>query len=382
MSAEIPLVAVSLTWREASTTVRARAATPLEDALYDGLRAHGVEGLVELHTCARSLWLAAAQNGAWVGSLLQSSVAARAGGDVLPVVSEGVDAARHALRVAVGLDSYVQGESDIGGQFLGAFDAARAAGHSAVALNLLQQSAARLLTEGREQGFVRPNRGLGALSVSALIERGVSLAQPVAVLGAGSIGGRVVGALRRAGAAEPIVYNRTPRPDTRPLDAVAKGGHTAAVVCTAGPERWFAPPPGLAVVIDLGLPAQVAPGPNVLGLDAILAGDPRRLPEDRVRAAEDAVEREIGGLCARLRAAHWQRGLAGAAVLRDQFLDQELDAWLAEAITALPEEQRRRVRQAARGALRQYSHRMLTWIKQELDPAHDPLPGRRPEENQ
>lgn len=366
MSAEAPLVAVSLTWREASSTVRARAALPLGDTLYAGLRAHGVEGLVEVHTCARSLWLAAAQHGAWVGSLLQSHVAARAGGEVLPVVYEGVDAARHALRVAVGLDSYVQGESDIGGQFLAAFDDARAAGHSAVALNLLHQSAARLLAEGREQGFVRPNRGLGALSVSALMERGVDLAVPVGVVGAGSIGGRVVGALRRAGAATPIVYNRTPRPDTRPLDTIAAGGHHALVVCTAGPARWFTPPPSAAWTIDLGLPAQVADGPGVLGLDAILAGDPQRLPEERVRTAEDAVEREIGGLLARVRAAHWQRGLAGAANLRDQFLDQELETWLAEAIGALPEEHQRKVREAARGALRQYSHRMITWIKQEL----------------
>ena len=382
MSVDVPLVAVSLTWREASSTLRARAATPVDGALYEGLRAHGVEGLVELHTCARSLWVAAAPQGAWVGALLQSSIASRVGGEVLPAVLDGVDAARHALRVAVGLDSYVQGESDIGGQLLGAFDEARAAAHSAVGLNLLQQSAARLLHEGRENGFVRPNRGLGALSVSALLDRGVDLSVPVAVIGAGSIGNRVLGALDRAGAARPVVYNRTPRGDTRPLDAVAAGRHAAAVVCTAGPAGWFRPPAGMGCVIDLGMPAQVARGPGVVDLDTLLAGDPRRLPEERVRAAEDAVEREIGALCARLRAAQWRRGLAGAASLRDRFLDEELDAHLAEALGALSEPHQRRVREAARGALRQYSHRMLTWIKQELDPvAHDPTHGPRAEEN-
>ncbi len=367
MSADVaPLVAVSLTWREASSGMRARANAPIEAALYEGLRAHGVEGVVEVHTCARSLWLCATPQAPWVGALLQSSVAARTGGAVLPVVYEGVEAARHALRVAVGLDSYVQGESDIGGQFLAAFDAARTAGHGAVTLNLLQQSAARLLTEGRELGFVRPNRGLGQLAVSALLERGVDLGVPVAVLGAGAIGGRVVASLRRAGAASPVVYNRTPRADTLPLDAVGAGGHVAAVVCTAGPARWFTPDPALSLVVDLGLPAQVVEGPAVVGLDALLAGDPRRLPDERLRAAEDAVEREIGGLLARVRTVHWQRGLAGASVLRDQFLDNELDLHFAEVLAGLSEDQQRKMRTAARGALRQYSHRMLTWIKQEL----------------
>jgi len=366
MSSDAPLVAVSLTWREASSAARARASDPVGASLFEALRAHGVEGLVELHTCARSLWLAATPQAPWVGALLQSSVAGRTGGEAVPVVFEGTAAARHALRVAVGLDSYVQGESDIGGQFLAAFDGARAAGHSAVALNLLHQSAARLLAEGRDAGFVRPNRGLGQLAVSALLERGVDLSVPVAILGAGAIGARVGASLRRAGAAPPVVYNRTPRADTRPLDTVGEGGHVAAVVCTAAPGRWFEPGPELATVIDLGQPAQVVAGSAVLDLDTLLAGDPMRLPDERLRAAEDAVEREIGGLLARVRTIHWHRSLGGASNLRDQFLDHELDVFLAEALGALSEDQQRKVRHAARGAVRHYSHRMLTWIKHEL----------------
>jgi glutamyl-tRNA reductase len=370
MSAEeAPLVAVWLTWREAPSALRARLGAPLDTAQVASLRAQGVEGVVEVHTCARSLWVAAARDGEWAGALLQSLVAARADGAVLPMVMCGLDAARYVLRVAVGLDSYVQGEADIGGQVLAAFDAAREGGRSAGALNLLQQAAARLVAEGRDQGFIRPNRGLGALAVSALVSRGVDLSVPVAVVGAGAIGARVVGALGRAGAAPPVYYNRTPRPDTRPLDAVGKGRHRAAVVCTAGPERWFQPPRGLDWVIDLGMPAQVRAAPNVVELDVLLAGDPQRLPDDRVRAAELAVEREIGGLCARVRAARWQRGLQGAVALRDAFVGEELDRCLAEALDDLPEEQRRRVRAAAEAALRRYNHRMLTWIKRELDPA-------------
>jgi hypothetical protein len=371
---QAPLVAVTLTWREAPSALRTRATGPLSPGVRDGLRAQGVEGLVELHTCARSLWIAAAPHAPWVGALVQSSIATRLGGEVLPIVYTGIDAFRHVLRVAVGLESYVQGEADIGTQFIAAFDEARAAGQSSAVLNLLQQAAARLLSEGRDQGFVRPNRGLGQLSVAALVEGGVDLRRPVAVIGAGAIGARVVASLHRAGAVEPVVYNRTPRDDTRPLDAVVTGGHVAAVVCTAGPARWFRPPPGLATVVDLGLPPQVEDGPGVLALDALLAGDPLRLAPDRLRAGEDAVEREIGALLARVRTAERRRGLAGLCALRDQFLDTDLEAHLAEVLDALPEEHQRRVKIAARGALRQYSHRMLTWVREEMAVIEPPEP--------
>jgi hypothetical protein len=143
--------------------------------------------------------------------------------------------------------------------------------------------------------------------------------------------------------------------------------HDAAIVCTAGPARWLKLP-HIPLIIDLGLPTQVADQPGLIGLDELLAGDPLKLPASLVRAAEDAVEREIGGLCARIRTAAWQRGLGGAHALRDRFLEDELDGLLAPAMADLSVDQQRKVREATRGALRQYNHRVLTWIKQDLDP--------------
>lgn len=358
-----PLAAVSLTFRDAPTAVRVKASVPLEAALVEGLRAHGVTGIVEMHTCARSLWIASAANAAWIGALLQSSIAARLGGDVLPHVHVGEAAFRHALRVSVGLDSYVQGEADVGAQFAGAFAWAREEGRTDGVLNLLAQSAARIAAEGRERGFIRPNKGLGALAVHALKHRGADLARPVGVVGAGAIGERVVASLRRAGWVEPVVYNRTPRPGTQPLQAIADH-HEALVLCTAGPARWFVPQPTHRHVIDLGLPPQC--GGDAVGLDELLAGDELRLPTEKIALAEVAVERELGALLARIRTSHWQRGLAGMRALRDQFLEQDLEGLLGEAVAGLSEEHQKRVMSAARGAFRQYSHRMLTWVKDEM----------------
>lgn len=363
-----PLVALSLTFRDAPSAVRVRASSEIEASLVESLRSHGVTGLVELHTCARSLWLASTQNAAWVGALLQSNIGARLGGQVLPRVYAGEDAFRHALRVAVGLESYVQGEADVGAQFAAAFAHARDEERTDGVLNLIQQSSARLLAEGRATGFIRPNRGLGQLAVAELLRRGADLSRPVGVVGWGAIGERVIASLRRAGWVEPVIYNRSPRPGARSLDAI--GDHEALVLCTAGPAGWFQPRASHLHVVDLGQPPQCG-GPCV-GLDDLLSGDELRLSAERLIFAEEAIERELPPLLARIRSSHRQRGLAGAAVLRDQFLEHDLEALLGEAVAGLAEDQQRRVLQAARGAVRQYSHRMINWFKDEIIVGDDP----------
>jgi glutamyl-tRNA reductase len=355
-----PLVALSVTFRDAPTAVRSRANLPFSDDVLGGLKAHGVAGLVEIHTCARSLWVASAENTEWAGALLESNIATRLGG-VRPRVLTDAAAFQHVLAVAIGLDSFVQGESDIGGQVSEAFQLAREAGRTDVTLNLLEQSIARLLAEGRIAGFIRPGRGLGHLAVATLIRLGADRTKPVGVVGAGAIGERVVASLARAEWAPPEVYNRTVREGVRPLSEI--GEHDAIVVCTAGPARWLRLPPA-RFVIDLGAPPQVD-GPAI-DLDELLSGEELRLSPERLHAAQRAVHRELATLLARVRSSARRRGLAGVVALRDRFLEEELDALLGDAVSELPEEQRRRVREAARGALRQYSHRMLSWMKDEM----------------
>lgn len=371
MSLDPPLALVSLTWREAPGAVRARAVEPVDDELRRSLRRQGVRGLIEIHTCARSTWVLSAETPAWAGALWQARVRRQAG--VVPSVVDGEAAFSQLLRIAVGLDSYVQGEADIGGQVMRAFDQAREAGTSDVVLNQCGQSVAHLVAEGRDRGFVRPNRGVGRLSVEALDRLGVGRARPVGVVGLGDIGRRVMASLRRV-AWEGVGYNRSPKPGALPLTALAQGEHEALVVCTAGPPGHLQVPDGVRVVVDIGLPAQVAPRPGVriIGLDELLRGDVLALPSERLQRAEEAVAREAAILLQRVRTIQLRRGLSGMTELRDSFLADTLEAAMEEALVGLDEEARRRVLRASAGAIRRYNHRVLGWLKQELAGLEEP----------
>jgi glutamyl-tRNA reductase len=353
---------LTLTWREATTTVRQRAATALDDAAWTALVGQGVEGLVPLATCARSMWFLTAEHAPWAAALVQSALAARTGADHLPTIRVGDEALRHALRVAAGLDSYAEGEADIGTQFAAAFAEARRAGRSCRTLNLLAQAAARVVTAGRASGFVRPTRGLAPLAVEALRKAGVSREESVAVAGTGAIGARVVEALRRDGHGPLARYNRTPGPGVSPLAEL--GSERAVVLCTAAPGAWFDVPDG-ALVVDLGSPRQ-SRGPAV-DLDALLSGAGLRLSADKRAIAEAVVEAEGAALEARLAGLQRQRALQGLRTLRDDFLATEVDALFVAPTADLGAEQRRRVLTAARAAIRAYNHQVVAWLRERED---------------
>jgi glutamyl-tRNA reductase len=122
------------------------------------------------------------------------------------------EAVRHVYRVAAGLDSMVVGEAQILGQLRDAY--ALAAEHDAVGRTgheLMQQA----LRVGRQ---VRAETGINTAGhdmVTAalhlgLAQAGISIEGASAlVVGAGAMGGLALATLRRAGAAELIVANRT-----------------------------------------------------------------------------------------------------------------------------------------------------------------------------
>lgn len=353
----LALGVVSLTWREAPTRTRAAVMEAVGSSLWDGLARQGATGLVEVHTCARSMWITSGAPAEWLASLVAAHVRGRVG--VSPGVSTGLDGLQVLFRVSVGLDSHVQGEADIGRQVSAAFAAARRRRETDPVLHGVEHGLARLAAAGHRLGFLRPNRGLGHLAVAALEERGVDRDRPVGVVGAGAIGRRVVASLHRAGWAPPVVYNRTAGGEVLPLDAV--GAHEALVVCTAGPPRWFRPSEAHRWVVDLGFPPQVD-GPSV-GLDRLLEGAGLALPPaDRARA-EAAVEREVERVVDGLRHLALRRGLAQANLLRDRFLEESLEGVLSDGLRGLDGEQRRRVVRAAEAAIRRYNHQLLTWLR-------------------
>lgn len=377
MFADSPgLAALSVTFRDAPSATRACLSEPVDPDVFRRLCDQGVSGLVEVHTCARSMWVVSARHAAWAGGLLQTLVAQRLRAAdprsrVFPTLRTQDDALRHVLSVAVGLDSFVQGEADIGGQTGDAFASAHELDRTDPVLNLVWQAVGRLLSEGREHGFIRPNRGLGALAVDVLRRAGADPARPVAVVGSGAIGQRVMGALERANWPRTL-YNRTPGPGR--LSLAALGGpegvvHEAIVVCTAGPSGWFLPPASARIVVDLGLPAQVT-GAS-LGLDVLLdgttgSGEGLRLPPEIRARAELAVEREIAAVTSRVRAQRWARGLERLNRERDQFVRDRLESVLGDGLAELSPELRRRVLAQGRFAVRQLTHTLIEALKEEL----------------
>ena len=340
---------VTTTWRDAPASARARAHGLFGDR--SALGRIGADGLVVLHTCARSTWWASAKEAEWVGALVATQVERSVG--VAPVVRTGEDALRHVLEVAIGLDSFVQGEADIGRQV-----------HEALTLeedrrdrtlNLLAQSIEQLRARGRSEGFVRANTGVGALAVEELAVRLRATTAVVGVVGMGEIGGRVVAALRRGGWPEPVAYNRTRRDGARLLSELEP--HDVWILCTAGPTGWFVPPGAPKVVIDLGVPAQAGALPADtarVGVDELVSGPARSLSPVAFALASGAVDETLTALVARLRAP--QNRLGRVRDVRDRFL-AELDGHLP--MEGLTPEQQVAIRKATRAALRTYTHQII-----------------------
>ena len=99
----------------------------------------------------------------------------------------GREAMQGTLQVAIGLDSHMQGEADIGRQVSHAFSKSHADGQADGVLHLLQQSVHRLLGRGRKLGFIRPNRGLGLLAVQTLQRLELPMTTQVGVVGTGAM---------------------------------------------------------------------------------------------------------------------------------------------------------------------------------------------------
>lgn len=358
------LALVGLTWREAPTSVRAAAAAPLTDELWAGLRAQGAHGLLEVHTCARSLWMVEADDAAWTGALLQSLVESRlqhTGSTACPSLWLGDDAVRALLGITIGLDSFVEGEADVGTQVHEGFAATAASGRGSPEIASLARVTSRLAAEARRNGVVRRGRGMGQLAVDNLVPLGVGPGQVVGVVGAGRIGTQVRGSVARAGMV-PVVFNRTPRPDVLGLDAIATTPVRALIVCTSAPAAWFVPPPGVPVV-DLGRPAQVV-GPT-LSLDTILSGPGLRLDGEVRGQALALLERGMAEWASQEQAHAARARLARVQALRDQFVQEEIEVVIGGAVADLDPATRRRVLAAARHAVRRYSHAVIGALKEE-----------------
>jgi glutamyl-tRNA reductase len=393
----VPLAVVGCDFRVASTQWRNQLL--LGDAercqLADALRtACGAEGLVVVETCNRVEWVAVAPATGWTVEVLRAQMVDQwrragliGGGDETAGVAKtppqpygftGDSAVRHLLRVAVGLESFVQGEREVAGQLNRALDRARAESSAATLHNALQSALGRTVRKvQRLTAWRQAARGVHGLCFEAL-ERELP-ARPgrvrsVAVVGQGEIGRKVVALLTGTKSWRVHKFNRTvhgrevlPLAQVREmlprLDALVVATGARQVVLDLQVHHR----PNPLVVVDLGAPPQVtladAAGAKLISLDDLLHTPTNdTAPADRAAVealVEDGVrefliehrKRELADL---LRAVHDAHGRAAHV---------RLPQVLANALPEVEPDRRRRVELALAEVLREHTRGVVHAIE-------------------
>jgi len=298
--------------------------------------------------------------------------------DVLRPVARGYAgeaAARHLLRVASGLESFVLGETEIAGQVRAAASISQSAGRGDAVLGRLMDAAIRASRKRhRETSLTAATRSVASVAVDAVTRAGGgSIAgQRLLVVGAGQVAAIVV-ARAAAQRAVVTVCNRTRRHADRLAAAgaaVADLGDLAACLAasdiavlatgapeplvTAGllrsvrPERAGGARP--VTLVDLSMPRNVDPA--VRGLPGVRLIDLADLREAGLAGAgglahdlaaaeeiiEDELQRYLRWLAGRPAAAAVRRMRSGAEEAARQELDRiagELPAEVRPAVERL-----------------------------------------------
>jgi glutamyl-tRNA reductase len=385
------VLVVGLSHRSAPVDVLERAAVAADEVpklLDELLRGTHVSEVMLLGTCNRIEVYAVVD--AFHGGLADvSAVLGRHAGMTLPELTEHVyvhysgAGVQHLFAVASGLDSMVVGEAQILGQLRAAYAAADEAGTVGRVLHELAQQALRV---GKR---VHTSTGIDAAGASvvseALADAATALGGDLAgrravVVGAGAMGGLAAAHLRRAGAAEVVVLNRSPERAARLAATTAAAGTAAragelaelaaelgaadlvvactgavgvvvdrAVVAAAVAGRAGRP----LVLCDLGLPRDVDPAVAALsGVTLVdLAALQRRLaggaPGAAVTTAQELVAEEAQAYLAAQRSAEVTPTVTALRRRAAEVIDAELlrlDAKLPELDMRVRDEFARSVR--------------------------------------
>jgi glutamyl-tRNA reductase len=371
------LIVVGLSHRSAPVDLLERVAASTADAgktLSQLLeREHVAEALL-LSTCNRVEVYAVVT--AFHGGLADiTGVLARQSAVALEELSEhlyvhyAAAGVEHLFSVGAGLDSMVVGEPQILGQLRSAYASAEQAGTIGRTLHEVVQQALRVgkrvhtETEIDAAGASVVSEALAAASAEFVAIDGADLTgRRVLVLGAGSMGGLVAAALRRAGVAQIVLANRTQSSAQR-LAALCQAEGTPArsigldgvpgvittvdlVICATGATGAVLGVDQITtanghrqvplVVCDLGLPRNVEPGvgelPGVILLD--LGTVAQRLEHqgmaqrgsgsDALRAAHDLIAQEVHDYLAAQRAAEVTPTVAALRKRAAEVVDAEL----------------------------------------------------------
>ena len=210
-----------LSFRSASVAEREAVAVPaaaLPEALARLLRLPGVAGAVILSTCNRVEAYVDAEESAL--DAVAATVCSGAGAGVFRL--RGVDAARHAFRVAAGLDAMALGDAQVLGQWKAAFRAAEAAGTLSPALARLRDRAIRAARDARTHtGVGRHALSISHVAVELVRKVFADLAgRRVLILGSGKMCAQAARRLVDAGALATVVAGRYLENATRLAEAL------------------------------------------------------------------------------------------------------------------------------------------------------------------
>ena len=334
----------------------------------------GAAQLAVLSTCQRTELYAV-----WAGepeplSLLRALAADRG---QLPQVVEaaatlyaGPDAARHLLRVAAGLESFVLGETEIAGQVRAAAEVSQAAGSGGLELDRLMAAAVNGSRRAhRHTSFAESGRSVAAAAVDAVAEwNGGALAdKAVLVVGAGQVATSVVDRAGALGAAV-TVCNRTRRHADRFAAAGALVADMAELVaCLARADVAILGTAATQPIVDVvTVRAARANGTRPLLLVDLCM--PRNV-DPSVRALDEVSLLDLADL--RAAGAVTSGALAKDAATAGRVIEEELARYLRWLATRSASEAVRRLRADADAVAREEVGRIAGRLPQEVRGAGD-----------
>lgn len=221
-------------------------------------------------------------------------------------------AVRHLFAVTAGLASVVVGEPQIGGQVRAALRRGQDAETIGPVLNEVFQQALRTGRSVRARTGI-DSAGPSLLAVALDLVGQLPAAPRVVILGAGSLGGLAAATVRRRGAGELVIVNRSPERaaatarlhDGRALALADTPGLVAAlgtadlvIACTGAPQVLLPAevvaqarnrpdvPAAPLTVLDLALPHDV--DPSVAGLPGVRLIDLRAVADSGLGQRRDA----------------------------------------------------------------------------------------------
>jgi glutamyl-tRNA reductase len=306
--------------------------------------------------------------------------------------AEGV---RHAFRVAGGLDSMVVGEAQVLGQLREAYRLATEQGAAGRLLHELMQHALRVGKRVHaETGIDRAGQSVVSAALRHGLEHlgGSATDRTGLVIGAGAMGSLALATLRRAGAGQLSVANRSAERARRlaagyaatvtdMADVATALSTMDIVVCaTASTEpvlgtgqvaaamRDRDPARGRLLILDLAVPRDVEPA--VATLPGVVLVDIERLGSvltgvaaDEVRAAEDLVSVEVEAFLTWLRGSDVAPTVAALRARADEVVEAELQR-LAQRRPDLTDEQRAEVAHAIHRVVQRLLHQPTVRVRQ------------------